>query len=54
MSSVSVETRQLFHSAGFTSGDGGEIEITSMGFQFLLLNPVQQMWTYIRGTRRSN
>ncbi|CAB3405971.1 unnamed protein product [Caenorhabditis bovis] len=48
INSVSVTTRALFQSAGFTSGDGQrDIEITTTGFQFLLLSPVQQMWTYV-------
>ncbi|CAI5448812.1 unnamed protein product [Caenorhabditis angaria] len=44
--SVSATTRHLFSAAKFTSGDAN-IEITTVGFQFLLLSPVQQMWTYI-------
>ncbi|KJH47938.1 hypothetical protein DICVIV_05958 [Dictyocaulus viviparus] len=49
MSSVSSTTRELFYAAGFTNNDEGsaDLEITSAGFQFLLLNSVQQVWTYI-------
>ncbi|CAD6198116.1 unnamed protein product [Caenorhabditis auriculariae] len=48
MASVSATTRTLFRAANFTSGDGeSDLEITSSGFQFLLLSPVEQMWTYI-------
>ncbi|CAI4221128.1 unnamed protein product [Auanema sp. JU1783] len=46
--SVSLTTRKLFNSANFTSGEGeGDMEITSAGFQFLLLSPIQQLWTYM-------
>uniref|UniRef100_A0A1I7XRH7 General transcription factor IIH subunit 4 n=1 Tax=Heterorhabditis bacteriophora TaxID=37862 RepID=A0A1I7XRH7_HETBA len=49
MQSVSAATRKLFRNAGFTSGNDNQsdLEITSNGFQFLLLSPVQQMWTYM-------
>ncbi|KAK6750528.1 hypothetical protein RB195_002479 [Necator americanus] len=49
MNSVSSTTRELFSAAGFTSDSDGslELEITSAGFQFLLLSPVQQLWTYM-------
>ncbi|EGT42027.1 hypothetical protein CAEBREN_00374 [Caenorhabditis brenneri] len=43
---VSETTRNLFKMANFTSGDS-RIEITTSGFQFLLLSPVKQMWTYV-------
>ncbi|KAF1756180.1 hypothetical protein GCK72_012633 [Caenorhabditis remanei] len=43
---VSETTRNLFKKANFTSGDS-RIEITTSGFQFLLLSPVKQMWTYV-------
>lgn len=44
---VSGATKQLFKTAGFTSGDEGEMEITSTGFQFLLLNRAEQIWSYL-------
>ncbi|EYC04056.1 hypothetical protein Y032_0090g2390 [Ancylostoma ceylanicum] len=49
MNSVSSTTRELFSAAGFTSDNDGsaDLEITSAGFQFLLLSPVQQLWTYM-------
>ncbi|VDM67030.1 unnamed protein product [Strongylus vulgaris] len=49
MNSVSATTRELFSAAGFTSDNEGsaDLEITSAGFQFLLLSPVQQLWTYM-------
>ncbi|KHJ91388.1 transcription factor Tfb2 [Oesophagostomum dentatum] len=49
MNSVSSTTRELFSAAGFTSDNEGsaDLEITSSGFQFLLLSPVQQLWTYM-------
>ncbi|CAJ0601998.1 unnamed protein product [Cylicocyclus nassatus] len=49
MNSVSSTTRELFSAAGFTSDNEGsaDLEITSAGFQFLLLSPVQQLWTYM-------
>lgn len=51
MNSVSSTTRELFTAAGFTSDNDGsaDLEITSAGFQFLLLSPVQQLWTYMIG-----
>ncbi|WKY03256.1 hypothetical protein Q1695_004752 [Nippostrongylus brasiliensis] len=49
MSSVSATTRELFTAAGFTSDNDGsaDLEITSAGFQFLLLSPMHQLWTYM-------
>uniref|UniRef100_A0A0R3R0U6 General transcription factor IIH subunit 4 n=1 Tax=Brugia timori TaxID=42155 RepID=A0A0R3R0U6_9BILA len=46
---VSGTTKRLFRSAGLTSSgnDDGDIEITSAGFQFLLLNRPEQIWTYL-------
>uniref|UniRef100_A0A915BEV8 General transcription factor IIH subunit 4 n=2 Tax=Parascaris univalens TaxID=6257 RepID=A0A915BEV8_PARUN len=46
---VSGATKQLFRAAGLTSGGEGEgdMEITSAGFQFLLLNQTEQIWIYI-------
>ncbi|CBK19514.1 General transcription factor IIH subunit 4 [Caenorhabditis elegans] len=44
---VSETTRNLFKKANFTSGGDTQIEITTFGFQFLLLSPVKQMWTYV-------
>ncbi|EJD76097.1 transcription factor Tfb2 family protein, variant [Loa loa] len=46
---VSGTTKRLFRSAGLTSSenDDGDIEITSAGFQFLLLNRSEQIWTYL-------
>lgn len=46
---VSSTTKQLFKSANLTSGGDGEgnLEITSSGFQFLLLNRTEQIWTYL-------
>ncbi|CAG9537537.1 unnamed protein product [Cercopithifilaria johnstoni] len=46
---VSGTTKMLFRSAGLTSSenDDGDIEITSAGFQFLLLNRSEQIWTYL-------
>ncbi|ULT93233.1 hypothetical protein L3Y34_003016 [Caenorhabditis briggsae] len=43
---VSDTTKDLFRKANFTSGES-RIEITTFGFQFLLLSPVKQMWTYV-------
>uniref|UniRef100_A0A1I7UIJ4 General transcription factor IIH subunit 4 n=2 Tax=Caenorhabditis tropicalis TaxID=1561998 RepID=A0A1I7UIJ4_9PELO len=43
---VSETTRNLFKKANFTRGDK-TIDITKTGFQFLLLSPVKQMWTYV-------
>ncbi|KAK0426207.1 hypothetical protein QR680_009585 [Steinernema hermaphroditum] len=40
-------TKTLFQQCGFTREAGNEVEITSEGFQFLLLNRVEQMWMYI-------
>ncbi|VDO84795.1 unnamed protein product [Heligmosomoides polygyrus] len=52
MNSVSSTTRELFSAAGFTSDSDGssDLEITSAGFQFLLLSPVHQLWTYMIGS----
>ncbi|VBB26182.1 unnamed protein product [Acanthocheilonema viteae] len=46
---VSGTTKMLFRSAGLTSteNEDGDIEITSAGFQFLLLNRSEQIWTYL-------
>uniref|UniRef100_F1L5B4 General transcription factor IIH subunit 4 n=1 Tax=Ascaris suum TaxID=6253 RepID=F1L5B4_ASCSU len=46
---VSGATKQLFRAAGLTSGgeSEGDMEITSAGFQFLLLNQTEQIWMYI-------
>lgn len=56
---VSMQTQQLFQHIGFTRDGmetrdaltqilgGSDLEITSLGFQFLLLNRVEQIWTYI-------
>ncbi|VDN40199.1 unnamed protein product [Gongylonema pulchrum] len=46
---VSSTTKMLFRTAGLTSydEDGGDIEITSAGFQFLLLSRTEQIWTYL-------
>lgn len=44
---VSETTRSLFKKAHFTSDGDNRIEITTYGFQFLLLSPVKQMWTYV-------
>ncbi|KAM3726262.1 General transcription factor IIH subunit [Dirofilaria immitis] len=46
---VSGTTKMLFRSAGLTSSesDSGNMEITSAGFQFLLLNRSEQIWTYL-------
>ncbi|KHN86571.1 General transcription factor IIH subunit 4 [Toxocara canis] len=46
---VSGATKQLFKAAGLTSGgeSDGDMEITSAGFQFLLLNQTEQIWMYI-------
>lgn len=46
---VSGTTKMLFRSAGLTSSDNddGDIEITSAGFQFLLLRRTEQIWTYL-------
>ncbi|PAV91738.1 hypothetical protein WR25_09245 [Diploscapter pachys] len=46
ISSVSDSTRHLFRLAGFTK-EATVDEITSAGFQFLLLDTMQQIWTYI-------
>ncbi|CAJ0935902.1 unnamed protein product, partial [Mesorhabditis belari] len=47
LTNISTTTRQLFDAAGFTASSDGSPELTSSGFQFLLLSPVQQMWTYV-------
>ncbi|GMR47943.1 hypothetical protein PMAYCL1PPCAC_18138, partial [Pristionchus mayeri] len=44
---VSSTTRDVLNHAGFTSGYGSDIDITSKGFQFLLLSQVQQIWSYM-------
>ncbi|MFH4979894.1 hypothetical protein AB6A40_006603 [Gnathostoma spinigerum] len=46
---VSGLTKQLFKVAGLTSDANaqGDIEITSAGFQFLLLNRAEQIWSYL-------
>ncbi|VDK67193.1 unnamed protein product [Onchocerca ochengi] len=46
---VSGTTKMLFRSAGLTSceNDDGDMEITSAGFQFLLLDRSEQIWTYL-------
>uniref|UniRef100_A0A0K0DSA7 General transcription factor IIH subunit 4 n=1 Tax=Strongyloides stercoralis TaxID=6248 RepID=A0A0K0DSA7_STRER len=45
---VSIGTKTLFQETGFVRDRGNlETEITSQGFQFLLLNRVEQLWTYI-------
>jgi transcription initiation factor TFIIH subunit 4 len=44
---VSADTRQLFQHIGFTRGEDRDMEITSLGFHFLLLNRVEQIWTYL-------
>ena len=49
ISSVSDSTRHLFRLAGFTK-EAAVDELTSAGFQFLLLDTMQQIWTYIIGT----
>jgi len=43
---VSETTRQLFETAGMTHGSNN-VEITSAGFQFLLLDRAEQIWTYL-------
>ncbi|GMT24388.1 hypothetical protein PFISCL1PPCAC_15685, partial [Pristionchus fissidentatus] len=47
MTNVSSTTRDVLNHAGFTSGHGNEMDITSKGFQFLLLSPVRQIWSYV-------
>ncbi|CAJ0585065.1 unnamed protein product, partial [Mesorhabditis spiculigera] len=47
LSTVAQKTKQLFKAAGFTTSCDGTPELTSAGFHFLLLSPVQQMWTYM-------
>uniref|UniRef100_A0A0N4ZFQ3 General transcription factor IIH subunit 4 n=1 Tax=Parastrongyloides trichosuri TaxID=131310 RepID=A0A0N4ZFQ3_PARTI len=46
---VSQGTKTLFQETGFVRDRGGnqDPEITSQGFQFLLLNRIEQLWTYI-------
>lgn len=44
---VSSTTRDVLNHAGFTSVHGNDIDITSKGFQFLLLSPVKQIWSYM-------
>ncbi|VDN02741.1 unnamed protein product [Thelazia callipaeda] len=46
---VSGTTKLLFRSAGLTSSNNGDeyMEITSAGFQFLLLSRTEQIWTYL-------
>uniref|UniRef100_A0A0N5C2B2 General transcription factor IIH subunit 4 n=1 Tax=Strongyloides papillosus TaxID=174720 RepID=A0A0N5C2B2_STREA len=45
---VSLGTKTLFQETGFVRGRGNfETEIISLGFQFLLLNRIEQLWTYI-------
>ncbi|CAJ0947901.1 unnamed protein product, partial [Mesorhabditis belari] len=47
LSNISTTTRQLCDAAGFTASSDGSPELTLSGFQFLLLSPVQQMWTCV-------
>ncbi|KAI6214151.1 General transcription factor IIH subunit 4 [Aphelenchoides besseyi] len=44
---VSTNTRELFQHIGFTRQTTREMEITSLGFQFLLLSRNEQIWTYL-------
>ncbi|KAI6225590.1 General transcription factor IIH subunit 4 [Aphelenchoides besseyi] len=44
---VSTNTRELFQHIGFTRQTTREMEITSLGFQFLLLSRNEQVWTYL-------
>ncbi|KAI6223561.1 General transcription factor IIH subunit 4 [Aphelenchoides fujianensis] len=43
---VSTATRELFQYVGFTK-QSSTLEITSLGFQFLLLSRNEQIWTYL-------
>ena len=45
--SVSETTRALFHFMGLIKGSTKEPEISSVGFQFLLLSRAEQIWTYL-------
>lgn len=45
--SVSDTTRALFQYIGLVKGSLKEPEISSLGFQFLLLNRTEQIWTYL-------
>ncbi|VDN52714.1 unnamed protein product [Dracunculus medinensis] len=45
---VSSITKDLLNAAGLTSNsDNGDVDITSNGFKFLLLNRTEQIWTYL-------
>uniref|UniRef100_A0A5S6R5P7 General transcription factor IIH subunit 4 n=1 Tax=Trichuris muris TaxID=70415 RepID=A0A5S6R5P7_TRIMR len=45
--SVSTETRQTLHECGLIKTTAGTCELTSDGFQFLLMNIEKQIWTYL-------
>nr|CAD2192270.1 unnamed protein product [Meloidogyne enterolobii] len=45
--SVSETTRSLFHFIGLIKGSTREPEISSSGFQFLLMSRSEQIWTYL-------
>jgi len=47
MQNVSPVTRDLFQHIGFTRQSNNDLEITSLGFQFLLLGRTEQVWTYL-------
>uniref|UniRef100_A0A914UX75 General transcription factor IIH subunit 4 n=1 Tax=Plectus sambesii TaxID=2011161 RepID=A0A914UX75_9BILA len=44
---VSVEMRQILAAAGLTGEGTSDLEITSRGFQFLLMDRTTQIWTYV-------
>lgn len=44
---VSVELRKILAAAGLTGEGSADLEITSRGFQFLLMDRTSQIWTYI-------
>ncbi|KHJ45107.1 Transcription factor tfb2, partial [Trichuris suis] len=45
--SVSMETRQTLNECGLIRSTGGTCELTSDGFQFLLMSVERQIWTYL-------
>ncbi|CDW53167.1 General transcription factor IIH subunit 4 [Trichuris trichiura] len=45
--SVSLETRQTLNECGLIKSTGGSCELTSDGFQFLLMSVEKQIWTYL-------
>lgn len=44
---VSEEMRKILAAAGLTGEGASNLEITSRGFQFLLMDRTAQIWTYV-------